>query len=457
MEDLTRQVTRALQEHHLASRGDVIVYGLSGGADSVALLRCLVTLGMDVRPVHCNFHLRGEESQRDETFCRKLCAQLDLGLDVASFDTRAYARRQGVSIEMAARELRYAYFEQRRKALHADRICVAHHQDDNAETLLLHLLRGSGIKGLAGMKWANGYVIRPLLGVTREEVLRYLDAIHQDYVTDSSNLVADVLRNRVRLQLLPLMEEISPRAKRRIALAAGHIAEAYQYMEHHLDEEAKGCRVPVPEGQRALSLDKLRTVPSPHLLLLHWLQDYGFNPTQIAEMTEAADTAADATWRSSAWQVDKWRGQLLLHPIMPQEPQEPPRIDREGTYRLPGYCLTVHTEAYAQPSQIPHDHVSFALDTDRLSWPLQVRPWQRGDRFAPFGMKGSKLVSDYLNDLKLTPYERESQTVMLSGDDICWVTGRRIDRRYAVDPKSSRNITILKLSQAPQGPQQAPN
>ena len=192
------------------------IVALSGGADSVALLRILHHLGYRIEAAHCNFHLRGAESDRDETFVKSLCSSLNIPIHLIHFDTAEYASLHQVSIEMAARELRYGYFDQLCKDIGASAVCVAHHRDDAVETFLMNLLRGSGIHGLTGIRPRNGNVIRPLLCLSRDEIEQYLHSIGQDYVTDSTNLVDDVVRNKVRLNVLPLLKDINLRAAENI-------------------------------------------------------------------------------------------------------------------------------------------------------------------------------------------------------------------------------------------------
>ena len=194
-----------IEEHGLLEHGDKVLVAISGGADSVALLVALRKLGYTCEAIHCNFHLRGEESNRDEQFTKELCDRLGVTLHTVHFDTKAYAHERGISIEMAAREQRYAAFEEHRTATGAKAIAVAHHRDDSAETMLLNLIRGTGIKGLRGIRPRNGYIVRPLLCVGRNDILDYLKWREEEYVTDSSNLTCDYTRNRIRLEVIPLM------------------------------------------------------------------------------------------------------------------------------------------------------------------------------------------------------------------------------------------------------------
>ena len=234
--NIERRVQDFIRKRQLFADETKILVALSGGADSVALLKVLLSLGYRCHGVHCNFHLRGEESNRDERFVTELCHTLGVPCEVVHFDTMAYAAEHKVSVEMAARELRYREFERLRQALHLDVIAVAHHQDDAVETLLLNLIRGAGINGLTGMKVRNGHVVRPLLCLTRDEVTDYLDHLGQSYVTDSTNLTDVYARNKVRLQLLPLMQQINPAAKSNIMQTAIHLGEASILYNRAIDE-----------------------------------------------------------------------------------------------------------------------------------------------------------------------------------------------------------------------------
>lgn len=202
--------------HHLFAKEGVYLVALSGGADSVALLLALLDMGVRVEAVHCNFHLRGEESDRDEQFCKDLCSKYNVELHLVHFDTCEYAALHHVSIEMAARDLRYAYFERLRSDMGAEAICVAHHRDDSVETVLLNLVRGTGLRGLRGIQPKNGNIVRPLLCVSRDDIECFLDSIGQDYVTDSTNLHDDVKRNKIRLDVLPLLETLNPDVRQSI-------------------------------------------------------------------------------------------------------------------------------------------------------------------------------------------------------------------------------------------------
>ena len=359
------------------------IVALSGGADSVCLLLKTVEAGHSVEALHCNFHLRGAESDRDEEFCHSLCRKLGVRLRVKHFDTAAYASEHKVSIEMAARELRYAWFEAVRQELGVEDILVAHHQDDNIETMLFNLMRGTGISGLTGMKERNGHIVRPLLDMTRQEILDFLAERGQDYVTDSTNLETDAIRNKIRLQLLPLMEEIFPSVRK-------NLVKTMRYLQNVET---------VVNGGRSAELD-----------LFTLLKPLGFTSRQI-------EAIAEGRWKMSKERVG----------------DESPL----GT-------LSVQTYQKGDGFKPSREPFVVTLDADKVKTPLVMRYVREGDRFKPFGMKGcSKLVSDFLTDLKIDASERHSQPVVCDAEgEIIWLVGHRVCHKAAC---TENTINILEL------------
>lgn len=242
------QVRHFAHHHQLFTPRGKYIIALSGGADSVSLLLVLKhlesELGISLEAAHCNFHLRGDESLRDEQFCQQLCRRLHVPLHLVHFDTHAYADLHHVSIEMAARDLRYAYFEQLRRDIHAADICVAHHRDDSVETLLLNLVRGTGLRGLRGIQPRNAHIIRPLLSHSRQQIEQYLDAIGESYVTDSTNLHNDVKRNKIRLNIIPLLRELNPSASQSIFETSLRVTEALKVFDEAIQRSIADVTTP---------------------------------------------------------------------------------------------------------------------------------------------------------------------------------------------------------------------
>ena len=422
---------------------------LSGGADSVALLRILCDLGYHVEAAHCNFHLRGDESDRDEQFVKNLCQSLNVPLHLIHFDTVEYASLHQVSIEMAARELRYGYFRQLRDDIGAETVCVAHHRDDAVETLLMNLLRGAGIHGLTGIRPRNGHIVRPLLGVSRQEILGYLDSIGQDYVTDSTNLQPDVLRNKVRLQLIPLLEQLSPGASDNIARSANYLSEAEKVYNASLSTLRAQGRSAMPlatEGTQelpqcaTLPISSIMDSPSPLCLLHEWLSPYGFNRSQIDQLLACLDGESGREFTSPTHTLVVDRDRLVVEPV--STPMKPHVIPEPGNYRLTEkLCLKVETTDDISISKLAD---CATLDKEKVLFPLTVRPVQSGDVFCPFGMEGHKLVSDFLTDSKLSLLEKRRQLVVTDATGaILWLVGLRTDNRFRVTPQTT---AILRLS-----------
>ena len=423
------------QNHLLDPRGSYLV-ALSGGADSIALALAMKRLHFTIEAVHCNFQLRGAESQRDEDFVKAFCLRQDIPLHLVHFDTKSYAHLHKVSIEMAARQLRYAHFEALRRDLQADEILVAHHRDDSIETMLMNLLRGTGIHGLTGIRPRNGHVVRPLLCVSRKEIEDWLQQQDEAYVTDSTNLVADVQRNKIRLLLLPLLKDIVPQASENLFHSMRLLAEAAKVYDAKIEETKS--EVIFDNKIRMSDLSKL---PSPLCLLFEWLTQYGFSSSVISQIATRMDTlSTGSVWTSPTHELCYDRGQLILQPIMPERPTL--RIPETGIYRYDEDArIRVSTKNEAIVSRNPW---VASLDADRVRFPLTVRAARPGDRFVPFGMKGSKLLSDFLTDRRLSVFDKHQQLVVTdASDNIVWVVGQRTDQHFSI---TTATIITLLLS-----------
>ena len=421
-----RYVEKFIDQKSLFERCDKVLVALSGGADSVALLRVLDALGYQCECAHCNFHLRGEESNRDETFVQQLCQKFDIPLHVTHFDTTDYARTHRISIEMAARELRYQWFETLRQSIGASVIAVAHHCDDSVETFLLNLIRGTGINGLKGIAPKNGYVVRPLLQESRENILDYLQHLNQDYVTDSTNLQDEYMRNKIRLNLLPLMKELNPSVSESIAATAERLADAA--LIYNKEREMAIQRV--MKGEKVISISALLDETAPSSLLFELLHPYGFNSSQIKDIYQSLFGQSGRRFHSSQWEVLRDRDSLILHSFNGEEINHiPPTLTYETVDITPDFI-------------IPRDKHIACLDADKVTLPLIVRKWQAGDKFTPLGMKGKKNVSDYLTDRKFTLFQKEHQYVACQGDKIVWLIGERIDNAYRIDTDSKRALIV---------------
>ncbi|MEG1545720.1 MAG: tRNA lysidine(34) synthetase TilS [Bacteroidaceae bacterium] len=427
-------IARYIERETLFTLKDKVLVALSGGADSVALFRSLLALGYECEAAHCNFHLRGEESDRDENFVRMLCGEYHIPLHLVHFDTLIYADEHHLSVEMAARELRYDWFELMRKQTNSAVVAVAHHRDDSVETFLLNLMRGTGINGLKGIRSQNGFIVRPLLDVDRESILCYLSDLHQPYITDSTNLQDEYTRNKIRLNLIPLMETINPSVKESISAVASRLSEAALIYNKGI-EDGK-IRVMDKEG---IVIDLLLCEPSPKALLFEILHPLGFNASQLNDVYCSLRGQSGKRFLSKEWSLIKDRTHLLLRSLNDDCSSELQLL--QSTDKLPSF-LSMSRRAFTSDFIIPKDKNIACLDADKLHFPLSIRYWQQGDKFVPFGMKGKKKVSDYLTDRKYSLYDKERLFVLCSGEEIVWLVGERADNRFKVD-ETTREICLI--------------
>ena len=422
------KVSAYINKHKLLNANDLYIVALSGGADSVALLLLLKEGGFNVHAAHCNFLLRGSESDRDEAFCVDLCRQLGVELHRAHFATREYAEAHKVSVEMAARELRYNWFEQLRKDIGAVGICVAHHRDDSVETVLLNMIRGTGLRGLTGIQPRNGYVLRPLLCVSRDEIEHFLAKRGQKYVIDSTNLETDVKRNKVRLQVLPLLRTLNPAVSDNIQRMVENVAEAQIVLDSLLDNFKK---------HNTLELSEFEKYGSSEYVIYEWLKNYGFNGTQARQVLEAETGKIMSS--SQGYDVLKDRERLIIERTL--KPFNPMRIPEEGMYVLDEKMRLSLRKCAAYVSKKPF---IATFDAQKVVFPLTVRRVEEGDWMIPFGMRGRKLLSDLMTDRKMTVFEKRRQLVVVDAQDvIVWAVGLRIADSVAVAETTQSVLELI--------------
>lgn len=401
---------------------DKVLVAISGGADSVALLRILVDAGYKCEGAHCNFHLRGEESDRDEMFVTDLCSRLEVPLHVVHFNTVEYAETNKLSIEMAARELRYDWFETIRRDSGAAAIAVAHHQDDSVETFLLNLVRGAGVNGLKGIAVKNGWVVRPMLNVTRKDILDYLDFLKQDFVTDSTNLEDEYMRNKIRLNILPMLKELNSAAPQKIAETAERMADVATVYNASMDQ----ARERVMDNGNIV-IERLVKELVPQSLLFEILYPLGFNSSQVKDVFASIEGQPGKRFLSDEYEVVRDRDLFIIN--RRDEEVAEPRIN----------IITVDVTA---DFVVPRNKEVCCIDADMVNHHLTIRKWKQGDKFVPFGMKGKKNVSDYLTDRKYSIVAKQQQYVVCCGERIVWVVNERTDDRFRVTEDTKRVMII---------------
>lgn len=441
MQKFIHRIEDFISRNHLLEKDGKYLVALSGGADSVTLLWVLHELRYQIEACHCNFQLRGAESDRDEQFCVQLCEQLGIPLHRIHFDTRLYAEVHKESIELAARNLRYRYFAQLKEDVEADGICVAHHQDDTVETVLINLIRGAGIQGLTGISAKNGDILRPLLCVDRKEILAYLEKKGQDYVTDSTNLVDDVVRNKIRLNIIPMLKEINPAASKNIAQAAHHLEEANKMLSN-----IAICGEKSENGTIRVAVQEIESAASAEYALYSSLSPYGFRGKAITEILASLHSTGK-TWTSETHQLVIDRDCILIREKQ-TEVFQGMKIPETGCYVLPrGEKIKLSIREREIDFSPSKEKFLITLDADAVTFPLHLRLAQNGDTFHPFGMKGKKLVSDYLTDRKKNLFEKQSQLVLEDAKgQIIWVVGERTTELCKIK-EDTKKILYIQVSQ----------
>ncbi len=446
MDNFLHTVAGFIARNGLLQQRQPVIAALSGGADSVALLMVLGRLGYEVIAAHCNFHLRGEESMRDERFVRDLCSRLHIPLHVKDFNVKAQMRQHGISAEMACRDLRYEWFDMLRRDTASQAVAVAHHRDDNIETFMLNALRGTGIAGLTGMSPRNGHIVRPLLCVTRSDIEEFLRINAQDYVTDSTNLQNDVKRNKLRNEILPCIYQQFPGAEDTLTHTIENTRDCYElYQELVTQARMQVCTT--QPGGFDIAIDRLLGYRNNLTLLFEILKPQGFKHEQCVDIMQLIE-------------AKKGVGKIFLTSshklVVARECIEIMSIDNIDAKLYPidlSHVTTIH-----EPVKITIEHCpgsdkagiaavdgkkSIALDATVLNCEkIELRHWREGDRFSPFGMHGTKLVSDLFTDMKLSEREKKATWLLVADGVILWVMGYRSSSNYKVAKDSASYITL---------------
>jgi tRNA(Ile)-lysidine synthase len=434
-----------INRYNLIADCDKVIFALSGGIDSMVLADLLLKAKVEFVAAHCNFHLRGEESDGDEKFVRDYAERNGIQCFVKHFETEKYAAEQSISIEMAARDLRYAWFEELRQQLGYDKIAVAHHADDQAETFFINLLRGAGLNGLKGMKPQNGVIVRPLLWASREQIRKYAVENQILWREDHTNAESVYLRNKIRNQLLPAFDELHAEARQGLYKSLEHLA-AENELYRELLQEKLGQIIEYNGDIQRIPYSAFLIQHSSFQLLFEWLRQYGFNTDQCYFINDALGSGVGNQYCSATHRLVIGRDELQLFEIK-EDTNEKTQIELGEEEILSPVHLQFSKLKRTPDFVIDKSPEVAQLDFDKLKFPLTLRHWWRGDRFHPLGMKGSKLLSDFFVDQKFTEWQKRNVWLLVSADgNILWVVGYRIDERYKVTI-STKTIFLCKQTQ----------
>ncbi|MBR5208810.1 MAG: tRNA lysidine(34) synthetase TilS [Paludibacteraceae bacterium] len=449
------KVKQFIEKEALFTRKDKILIGVSGGRDSIALLHVLYRLGYDIVVAHCNFHLRGEESNRDSEFVTKHVQDMDVPFYSIDFDTELYARQNKISIEMAARELRYEWFDSLLKLTGCKYIAVAHHADDVVETFLINMTRGTGLHGLTGIKAKNGNIVRPFLRITRNDINDYIYDNGFDYVEDSTNSEVVYVRNKVRNIIIPALETINPSFRSSTIQSIENLTRAQNFVMHYV-ELLRNEIVEHRDGMDVLDLEKIRTAPEPIYVLYEILKPYGFSASTVYNIFTCIfeeNVSGKQFYSASGVRALRDRDKIFIQlrkdddDVYADEPEEYEIRNVAAFFNL---HLNFMAEIFDSNSfTIVKDKSVCCIDYKKLTFPLVLRKWKQADSFCPFGMKGRKKLSDFFVDQKFSLFEKENTWVLTDGKcgDIIWVVGHRTDNRFRIDEQTKQILRISFLKQ----------
>jgi tRNA(Ile)-lysidine synthase len=412
-----------------------ILLAVSGGIDSVVLTHLCKSAKLDFSLAHCNFHLREVASDIDESFVKALAKKLEVEFYVENFDTTKYAKAHGLSTQMAARELRYDCFNEIKARHNFDYILTAHHANDDAETFFINLVRGTGLEGLSGINPVNNELIRPLLTFSRKEIEAYAEEHHIEWREDHTNAETKYIRNKIRHQLVPLLEEMNPKFLETFLKTQSHLRENEALVEDYLSLLYPKIIAKTTYGY-SLDIDYLKKIPNTAPVLYQLLKSFGF--TEWNDIYNLLEAQPGKMVFSASHRLVKDRDYLILTERNLLE-DKIYKIAKTDEFAM----LPMGTFSFSEVEEIEgkHEHCIY-VDPEKLEYPLVVRKWQTGDYFYPFGMRGKKKISDFFKDNKLSLPEKENSWLLCSGDKIVWVINRRADRRFSITLPGQKIIKI---------------
>ncbi|MDY4790387.1 MAG: tRNA lysidine(34) synthetase TilS [Bacteroidales bacterium] len=431
-----------VKEHNLFENNQTILLAVSGGIDSMILCDLFLKSNFKFAIAHCNFHLRGEESNRDERFVREYAQKNNIKIHVKDFDTYSYMKEKGKSMQVSAREMRYSWFNELLKEEGYSYIATGHHIDDSIETFFMNILRGTGIAGLHGILQKVNLVIHPLLFTGRAEIVNYQKENKLEFVEDSSNATTKYTRNKIRHELIPLVKEIAPNFDKIISKEIERFRET-EVVFRSVINDAKTKLLEIENQTIKISIEKLKSYVPQKIFMYEILNDFGFNEATINSIEDALLETSGKQFYSETHRLVKDRDYLL---IVKNEPQNLNQYLIEESQTSVYSPIILHMEILKdlQYVKIPKNKEVAMLDYDKLSYPLILRKWKKGDSFFPYGLQGEKKISEFYKNLKYSILDKENQWLLCSENDIIWVVGQRIDDRYKIT-KSTKTIYKIEL------------
>jgi len=430
------------QTHRLFQHGDRLLLAVSGGVDSIVLCELCKQSGYDFAIAHCNFGLRGAESDRDEQFVQALATKYGVPCWTWKPDTDNYARQYKLSVQVAARRLRYEWFDELLHKNQLNYLLTGHHAGDNIETSLFHFFRGTGIAGLRGMLPKTGNIIRPLLFASREDILQFAKQHQLQWMDDSSNATDKYSRNYLRHQLIPLVKNILPEAEQNLAANLQRFAETEQLYQQAIALHKKKL-VGLKGNELHMPVLKLQQTIPLHTVLYEIVKEYGFQPAQTGEIIALLDSQTGRYVQSPSHRVFKNRKWLIIAPLQSTEAGNI-LIEQPGTILYDQSVLHITTAAML-PDPLPATRDTVCIDASVVTFPLLLRKWKTGDYFYPLGMQKKKKLARFFIDTKLSKTDKEHVWVLEMDKKIIWVVGHRIDDRFKVTA-STQKLLVMNIA-----------
>lgn len=434
--NLQQQLIEFVEKENLFLPGDKLLLASSGGLDSTVLAQILHVAGYDIELMHVNFQLRGEESNRDEGFVRSLGAHYKIPVHVTHFNTLAFAEKEKLSVQVAARELRYKWFREIRAGFSGRAwIITAHHLDDNIETSLMNWVKGTGIRGLRGMLPKQNNIVRPLLFARRQELELYAQQHKLEWVDDSSNSKDDYTRNFMRHQVMPLLQQVHPQATQNLADNLQRFREAGELYEQAVEQHRKSLLV-LKNDEWHIPVEKLRMVKPLRTIYFELLKPFGFLSSQLNDLIRLLDSDSGKHIRSSTHQAIRHRNWLVIAPVAGSNPVLT-IIDGPGEIKGADFILKISLHQQA-PGKLDVANNTCFIPAKLIKFPLVLRRWKNGDYFYPLGMHRKKKLARFFIDQKLSKTQKEKQWVLEMNGKIVWLPELRLDERFKVTNDSAQ-------------------
>jgi tRNA(Ile)-lysidine synthase len=436
---------RYIEENNLVKNTDRVLLAVSGGIDSMVMAHLFISWKYETGIAHCNFNLRGRESDKDEIFVRNFALANDVPFFSVKFDTTGFATEKGISIQMAARELRYRWFEEIRLKHNFHFISVAHNLNDNVETFLINLTRGTGIAGLTGMNLRHDNIIRPLLFASRSAISDYCDTNNIEYREDQSNSETKYTRNKFRHIIIPQFKEINPSFETTITETAERLKEIHEIVTGHiawLRERVASRR----ENSIAFRISLLQEVSPKRTLLYELFRPYGIGKGQLDDLVNLINGKTGSQMYTSGYRLLKNRRELIVTRIVDDKENTCEIASVDDFLKFPG-CISAKKIKIKAGFKIPESPGIACLDADLVTFPMVIRGWKHGDSFYPLGMKQKKKLSDYFVDRKYSITDKENCRILESGGKILWIINDRIDNRFKIKP-STKNALIIEAKRS---------